>query len=134
MCSLVICIIDLVAGLDATIVVAQLRLVEGLWLVKAKAVEGAMLVRVGVLLGRPTGAIPQLAVGRVAARQFVTGQILNVLHSVLVELLKRVTFAPIRAVVCNEGALETGTECGCFVVEGLDVLSRAHHSALAVAA
>ena len=62
-CSLVNGVVDLLADLEATVVVAELCLVERLWLVKAEAIERAHLIGVGVLLSSPAGAVPELTVG-----------------------------------------------------------------------
>jgi len=76
--------------------------VEGLWLVKLQAVQGASLICVGVALSRPAGAVPELAVSRVARCQFVTG-CLHLQFIMSIELLVGAAFTPVRTVMGNEG-------------------------------
>jgi hypothetical protein len=52
-CSLIAGVVDGLAGLYATVIVAQRVLVEGLGLVEAQAVKSAHLIGVSVLLSGP---------------------------------------------------------------------------------
>jgi len=54
---------------EATVVVAQLRLVEGLGLVKLHAVQGSDLISVSVSLSAPQSTIPVLAIACIARRE-----------------------------------------------------------------
>lgn len=103
---------DLLAQLKAAGVVEQRGLVERLRLVKALAVEGTHLVGVLVAFGGPAGAVPELTVRGVTTRKLSTGLVLDFVDPAVVELLSSVTGAPVRAVMSNEGALETIAEGG----------------------
>lgn len=106
---------------------------EGLGLVEAEAVEGAHLVRVGVLLGGPAGSVPVLPVGRVAAGQLVRGLVANALHLRVVELHRVVPVAPVGAAV-GRGRKVACARGGGEVVHGLVVGGSAQHGLRAVAA
>ena len=130
--SLVHRVVDGGAGLKAALVVPQGRLVDRFGLVITKAVEGAHLVGMLVLLRGPGSAVPVLPVARVPGGQLVTGHFLQLHHLRVVELNRLVTGAPVRAAQLS-GVEETVARGGGVVVDRLMVVCSAEHGTLAVA-
>jgi len=125
--SLVCSVPDLLGQLKAAVVVAQLRLLEGLGLVKLHPVEGAHLVSVRVLLSAPGGAVPVLPVGRVARGELVRLHGSHLQHLRLLEADICVAGPPVVAGLALRSVVASSEGRG-VVVDGVDVRARAHLS------
>lgn len=123
--SLVSSVPDLLGELETAVVVAQLRLLEGLGLVELHPVKGAHLVSVRVLLSAPGRAVPVLSVGRIAGGQLVRLQRSDLQHIRLLEADISVTGAPVVAGLAL-GSVVAGSEGGRVVVDWVHVRASAH--------
>lgn len=130
--SLVARVEDLLLSLEASVGEAQSGLVERLRLVEVVPVGGPNLVSVGILLGLPGGAVPELAVALVARGEGV-GALVDLELRAVLERNCVVTVPPVGAVVLRRA--QVGRARGRReVVERLVVRGRVEHRARAVAA
>lgn len=134
--------------MEATVVVAELGLVEGLGLVELHAVQGSDLVSVSVSLSAPEGTIPVLTVACIAGREFTrllifctvvgaspvltvgwkevsdlaSSQFLHLQHFSVLKLNTGVTGAPV-VLSLGCGGEVTGTESSGSVISWMTVRS-----------